>query len=113
MIALLDQDNHTVRMSKEEIAQSIAMMGNGKGQYLFVHIDEAVEGEPMTVLRIVPYHYPRCSWFQKLHKWLKKSELLSRKIPMTYMGKRGYVEEQAKPVWLRLKNKETHIIYVA
>ena len=114
MIHLIDQDGHTVKMTKEEIALSLKLMGNPEGTYLFVHRDETekMSSVPGVVLAIRPANYPKYSWLQMFLKRRKKSKLLDQNVLVEFAGEKGIVEQKASPVWLRLKHKKRELIYV-
>ena len=114
-ITLLDQDGHTVKLSKEEIAACLKEMGNPAGRYEMVPVDIGVVSRnytAYTVLQIRARTRPNYSRFTLWQKKRMGSKLLDRKVPMMIAGKEQMVLQEAKPVWLRLKRGKVVTINV-
>lgn len=114
-IALLDQDGHTVRLTKEEIAACLKAMGNPEGLYHLLterHYQRAYVDHSHCAIRIRARTRPNYSWFTLWRKKRMGSRLLDRKVPMMIAGKEQMVPQEAKPVWLRLKKNEVVTIKV-
>ena len=112
MITFIDQDGDTVRLTQEEVAYCIRMMGNPRGYYALVPNTEAMTHVIGDVVLGIRWEKPRYSALRLWWKKVRGSKLVARDIPATFMGKRGVVKQDAKEVWLRLKRNEAHCIHV-
>lgn len=112
MVLLLDQDNHTVRMTKEQIAESIRSVGNPSGEYTLIPLNGEYSDVENPVLCFRPVSYPKYSIFQRIHKRLKGSVLLEKKRTISFQGQSNTINEPGCPVALRVKGNKRVSIYV-
>lgn len=114
---LIDRDGHTVKMTKEDIAESLKKMGNPLGVYQLVPRDWDRKPHEFVVFLFRPSQLPKYSWFQKQvkeWKWNRKQKQMENwfKVnnPKNLIWKPTPFVLEAP--WLRLKGKKAVTINV-
>lgn len=133
-IKLIDQDGHIVCMTKEDIAESLRVMGNPGGLYgLFSGDDKCLANGDVTflevdsvsgrqrvvrpVLQFRSYKLPNYSWWQKkIKEWRWYLGQRTAKRQFDAVNTKGLIWESTpfvlKMPWLLLKGKKAVTIEV-
>lgn len=115
-IRLLDRDGHTVRMTREEIAESLRKMGNPDGYYLLAYTPDR-QNEKNIILKFHASTMPHYRFYQLWHKkfrWRLKQRALRKQFDS--VNTKGLIWKPTPFVlempWLRLKGKRAITIEV-
>lgn len=111
MVSLLDQDNHTVRMTEAQIGESLRKLGNPPGEYTLIPLKGIYMDATNPVLCFRPSITPKYSKLQMLHKYLKNSVLLNKKRKFYFAGREQSIIEPGRLVTLRVKGSKRVTIY--